>query len=175
MIWSFSAQDDWPQVDWTRGRSDRLHQEWPWAAAGNDSLWLVNISHVAWILASDWSILLILTSHWSGEDPEKGPGGGGGTEPGVSGDSPWETRGVAHRRQTPPARPCGDHRWKPGHWNIHQKCQELGWEHVMNSQRNYEGVKYLILKSRQKAYLDINRGYMYVLVVLGQGKGIGIK
>ena len=38
--------------------------------------------------ASDWSKLLILTSHWSGADSEAGPGGGRGAQPGVPGDSP---------------------------------------------------------------------------------------
>ena len=112
--------------------------------------------------ASDWSKLLILTSHWSGADSEAGPGGGRGAQPGVPGDSPWEARAgnaghwlvntlktyfslviaVAGQRQTPQTRPRGgecrmeefiiskesltSHRWKPGHWNIHQKCQEMG-------------------------------------------------
>ena len=38
--------------------------------------------------ASDWSIMVVLTSHWPGADPEAGQGRGGGAQPGVPGDSP---------------------------------------------------------------------------------------
>ena len=33
--------------------------------SGNHGLWLVDADHVTWTLASDWSVMPVLASHWS--------------------------------------------------------------------------------------------------------------